>query len=85
VLNDLLRTRESTHGKWDQQAHLAQMLKATMREGRNWESLNSGQREALEQIAMKISRILLGNPGDEDHWMDIAGYATLAILKDGHD
>ena len=30
-------------------------------------------------IAHKIGRILAGDPSFQDHWADIAGYATLII------
>lgn len=77
--DSLICERESTHGDFTEQAALAQRLKATMAEGRNWPGLSPMQREAIEQIAVKISRILSGNPTHPDHWMDIAGYAALAI------
>ena len=32
---------------------------------------------ALDMIAVKISRILSGNPSHKDSWVDIAGYAKL--------
>lgn len=33
---------------------------------------------ALDMIAMKLARIVCGNPEYVDNWDDIAGYATLA-------
>jgi hypothetical protein len=35
------------------------------------------QWEALEMIVHKMGRIVNGNPDEVDHWVDIAGYATL--------
>ena len=35
------------------------------------------QWEALEMIVHKMARIVNGNPGKVDHWVDIAGYAKL--------
>jgi len=35
------------------------------------------QWEALEMIVHKIGRIVNGDPDVTDHWVDIAGYATL--------
>jgi len=32
--------------------------------------------EALDMFAVKIGRLLLGNPNHIDSWHDIAGYAT---------
>jgi hypothetical protein len=39
--------------------------------------MTASQREALEMIAHKISRILAGDPHFADHWTDISGYARL--------
>jgi hypothetical protein len=38
------------------------------------------QREALDQIAVKLARILSGDPTCADDWRDLAGYAWLAGL-----
>lgn len=46
------------------------------------------QREALEMIAHKLSRIVNGDPNYIDSWVDIAGYATLVVdrlKKDKND
>lgn len=73
----LLSSRGATHGDWKQQAALAYALKDTMSMGRNWPTMLPAQREALEMIAVKMSRILSGDPLTPDHWDDIAGYARL--------
>ena len=39
--------------------------------------LEPDQREALEMLALKIARILNGDPNYADSWHDVAGYATL--------
>jgi hypothetical protein len=46
--------------------------------GYGFERLMDDQRETLDMIAHKIGRILAGDPNVEDHWKDIAGYATLS-------
>jgi len=56
---------------------IAQDLKAVMHEVGSWEELRPDQREALDMIANKLSRILNGNPDLPDHWIDIAGYSLL--------
>src|SRR5260221_7676742 len=76
---DLLVQRGSTHGKWVQQSEGAQRIKAAFKDCPNWASLKPSQKEALQMIATKISRILHGNPDERDHWADIAGYADLII------
>ena len=76
-MNDILDEREKTHGDYYQVSMMAQELKDAMRRGKKWRILDDMQRETLEMIASKISRILSGNPHEPDHWRDIAGYATL--------
>ena len=39
--------------------------------------LSPDQDDALTMIAVKISRIVNGDPDYSDNWRDIAGYATL--------
>jgi hypothetical protein len=77
-LSTLLQTREKTHGSYHSTAKLSQALKDTMKSGTNWISLSDEQAEALEMIALKIARILSGNPDFADHWDDVIGYAKLA-------
>ena len=79
-VNQVLTERGKTHGCWAQQAGVAQELKAVIRSGDRGQ-LSKSQREALEMIAHKISRILCGDPDHKDHWVDIAGYATLAAKE----
>jgi hypothetical protein len=73
----LLAARRTTHGDFSETAAVAQAIKEAFgdRVGR----LPPVQREALEQIAVKIARILCGDPNHPDHWHDIAGYARLAM------
>lgn len=78
----LTNERKSTHGDWVEQSELALTLKLAMHEAPNWATLTSMQSEALDMIAVKISRILSGNPSEPDHWDDIGGYAHLG--KGGH-
>lgn len=72
----LLTVRQTTHGDFEANAVISQKLKELTR-------LHSVgyrdpvQREALDMIALKLSRILSGDGKFRDHWDDIAGYATL--------
>lgn len=52
-------------------------IKQALLNGRNWGALSPDQREALEMVAVKMSRIVSGDPNFPDHWHDIAGYAKL--------
>lgn len=76
----LLQERHKTHGLFATNAEISQKLKAIF-----WfyhengsTKLGSVQLEALDMIALKLSRILSGQPLFKDHWDDIAGYAKLA-------
>ena len=72
-----LAERHATHGSFDENADHAQWIKKKFRDTHYWFELHTVQREALELIATKISRILSGGYNHPDNWHDIAGYATL--------
>lgn len=73
----LLQSREKTHGSFYTNARISQQLKGIF-------ELNLPRpccdvhKEALDMIALKLSRILSGQANFKDHWDDIAGYAKLA-------
>lgn len=73
----LLTERGKTHGDFEINARLSQSLKAQF-SIYGADSLCDVHREALDMIALKLSRILSGQPDFKDHWDDIAGYAKLA-------
>ena len=76
-LEQTLNDRGKTHGSFTENARTSQHLKAVMRKSPNWDELSQIQKEGLEVIAAKLSRILSGNPNEPDHWHDIQGYARL--------
>jgi hypothetical protein len=85
-VNTVLNERNNTHGDFDTQAMIAQDLKWTMRQGVNYHKLSSAQREAVDMIAHKLSRVVNGNCNFLDHWVDICGYSQLIVKeieKDG--
>lgn len=84
MIDKTLEDRQHTHGDFKENARISQALCHIMRLGVNWDKLSLVQREALEMIAHKISRILSGNYNEPDHAHDIAGYATL-MERDIHD
>jgi Domain of unknown function (DUF6378) len=81
-LTKILADRRATHGEFVDNAQVAQALKVVMRGRPGWSRLSSVQQEALDLIVLKISRILSGDAGHSDHWLDIAGYAQLAAKGD---
>lgn len=72
-----LAERSKTHGDFLTNSVISQTLKLSLRARDGWEDLSASQREAIEMICHKLGRILAGNSNFEDHWRDIAGYATL--------
>lgn len=76
----LTEERKNAHGNWLEQSRVARELRNVI--DVYGESLAPYQREALDMIAVKMSRVLCGDPAHEDHWDDIAGYAYLG--KGGH-
>lgn len=80
-IDTILNERNRAHGDYTTQATIAQDIKDTVRSGPNYNNLSPSHREALEMIAVKMARILSGNPNHQDHWDDIAGYARLASKR----
>lgn len=78
---DITETRQTTHGSFNSNAVFSQALKNEIRStmGSGWQQLPPEQREALDMIALKLSRIVSGKAFTADHWLDIAGYATLGM------
>lgn len=75
---ELLQSRQTTHGSFTDNARYSQGLKEFYRLAPAFAAMPDVQREALEMIACKISRILSGQSNFVDHWSDLAGYAELA-------
>ena len=71
----ILQERESTHGKFTDNARISQALKIIMLENRGKRS--DAQNEALDMIALKLARILSGKHMEVDNWLDGAGYFKL--------
>jgi len=76
-VTEVLAERQGTHGSFRENARCSQQLKQIVLE-HGEPLLNAVQREAMDNICQKISRIITGNPNRVDSWVDIAGYATLA-------
>jgi hypothetical protein len=73
-----LEERGNQYGDVEEQATVAESIKASMRRyPEHWEALSPVKKQSLDVIALKISRIICGNPLQPDSWHDIAGYAKL--------
>lgn len=76
-LTTTLVERGRQYGDFYAKAVFIQNAKALMHNTPVWDYMEDDQREALEMIQHKISRILYGDPTVVDTWHDIAGYAKL--------
>ena len=78
-VNATLDTRAKDYGLFKDGAALMQSLKRKLAEhaAKHDKTFADDQWEALEMIVHKMGRIVNGNPDVVDHWVDIAGYATL--------
>jgi hypothetical protein len=74
----LLAEREKTHGSFKTNAEISQQLKHIFHE-HIIVNFKSEQVEALDMIALKLSRILSGQANFKDHWRDLSGYSLLAM------
>lgn len=73
----LLATRQTTHGSFQDNAIMSQAIKAMFRASAGWAALTDIEREAMDMIALKFSRILSGKSMERQHWEDVKGYAAL--------
>ncbi|CAA2141598.1 hypothetical protein [Hyphomicrobium sp. ghe19] len=76
-LDATLEARGNRYGEFRDNAAVAQALKRVFRRSVKWDDLEDHQKEALDIIASKISRLLSGDPNYPDNWHDIQGFAKL--------
>lgn len=78
---DITKERGPTHGPFSDNARISQGIKDLLRSGKNWGKLYPEEKEAIDQIALKLSRVTTGEIHYLDNWVDIVGYGTLARNK----
>lgn len=79
----LINERQHTHGDFRSNARISQMLKAVFRSVEHWQHLDDTEKEAMDMIALKMSRVLCGKSLERQHWEDIGGYAELVVRECG--
>jgi hypothetical protein len=67
TIEDLLAERHATHGSFAHNAAYSQQLKQVFRGSIGWEFLDQRQKEALDAIALKLSRILSSKESNKDN------------------
>ena len=76
-IDAILAEREKTHGSFSVHANCTQSLEDTFYGFLGKHCFTAVMQEGLHMIFHKLGRIAAGYPVFQDHWDDIAGYATL--------
>lgn len=79
-VTETLSERGKIYGDYSKQAETAQAIKLAIHCTPNWGSMSGAQRESMDLMATKLSRILHGDANYKDSWLDLEGYAHLVIL-----
>ena len=77
----VLSERGNEYGKFIDNSRIAQELKSVYADHFRLKQFEADQREAIDMICTKLSRIINGNSDNVDSWVDIAGYATLVAER----
>ena len=80
-IEQTLAERAKTHGHFESHAFIAQNIKIQIQRSHGYSSLDYTQREALDMIAHKMSRLVNGDCYHRDSWHDIMGYAKLIDMR----
>lgn len=80
---DILKERGSRYGNYLEQTTISGELRRCMDfwTKEKGTKLAHDQADALIMIAVKISRIINGDPDYADNWRDISGYAALVAAR----
>lgn len=78
-VDDILDDRGKRYGNYMAQTKIAEKIREALFAALvdQVKLLQPDQSDALHMIAVKLSRIVNGDPDYADNWRDIAGYATL--------
>lgn len=77
-VKDTLEERGKSYGSYLDQSCIAENLMTAIEQEKGWKRFPPTHRQAARMIAIKLARLLNGDPNHADSWHDIAGYATLA-------
>lgn len=79
----LTSERQQTHGDFRSNARISQLIKSCFRACEHWQHLDDTEKEAMDMIALKFSRVLSGKSLERQHWEDVEGYARLVVRECG--
>lgn len=77
MIDETLKERGESYGKFSDNAEIAQKLKRIVRQGKKWEEMPFDMCEAIDMILSKISRTVTANYNHIDNWTDKQGYSKL--------
>lgn len=79
TIDNIMEERGNSYGDFGHQAMCAQTLKQILHghAHRHGVGLSGEQKEALDMLCTKLSRIVNGDPDKVDSWRDVEGYAKL--------
>jgi hypothetical protein len=75
----VLQERGNRYGTFESNARTCQLLKNVLHAQEGWYELSYVQREALEMMMHKVSRLVNGDSTYLDTVIDIAGYNQLML------
>jgi hypothetical protein len=78
-VDKILDERGSRYGSYVKTARVSQNIKRAMADSPNWGVLPDDTKETLEMLALKIARLLNGDPEYVDNVIDIIGYTQLVL------
>lgn len=81
MIETVIQQRGNVYGDFSGTSLVSQNIKSAMRHSPNWQKLPEDMKEALEMVALKISRILNGDPSYPDNVVDIIGYMQLVLNR----
>jgi hypothetical protein len=89
TVEETLKERGARYGTFMENALIGQKLKEVVRANPKWRHLASDQKQMIDVIFDKVSRLITGDPDYTDNYLDIEGYARLVReriegLKDVH-
>lgn len=70
--------RDSIYGAFADNAKFYARWQRLFIDSSGYAKLTEVQRNVIDQIGVKFSRIMTGDPNYVDNWTDVAGYALLA-------
>lgn len=76
-IDQTIAQRGNRYGSFADNAAVCQGFKDYARQCPSWEAMSPDQREAFDNMFLKMGRILTGDPDYIDNWHDLQGYPAL--------